>query len=180
MSGLQDIRTHTDRQIREILQDVSEGKEMQHKQQIITKVKRLVKEIYLLKETKVTVKQLALEFKTTVRTIQRDLKDIKSIGLVIVKQHKNYEIPVDPTMQKYREQEIKRKEKPIKAKNEDKIAEVKETKYVSEITNNIGIIKKDKADNWFYYIKNQDNKITYISDNFQSRAKAKADLKLAL
>lgn len=92
---------------------------MKHKK-IYSKVKRLVKEIYILRETNCSVRQLASEFKTTVRTIQRDLKDIKNIGFELVKQKRSYEIPTDNTMQKFREQQIRKEEKPVKAKNEGK------------------------------------------------------------
>ncbi|MBQ4178430.1 MAG: HTH domain-containing protein, partial [Elusimicrobia bacterium] len=49
--------------------------------QNITKVKRIIKEIYLLKKTKHTVRDLADLFNTSVRTIQRDIKDIESLEI---------------------------------------------------------------------------------------------------
>ena len=57
---------------------------------------------------------------------------------------------------------------------------VKEESFYSEITKNSGILKKDKADMWFYYIKDSNNKIVYVSDKFETKGKAKADLELAI
>ena len=63
------------------------------KKKMMTKVKRLVKEIYLLKQTENTVKDLAELFNISVKTIQRDLKDIESLKICELKKVKrNYKL----------------------------------------------------------------------------------------
>lgn len=140
---------------------------------VITKVKRLVKEIYLLNETKYTVKDLAELFNVSVRTIQRDLKDIESLRICELKKEKrNYNLFVKKPVNKIKiKSMITKEEKKLKTKEEI---------FYSEITKNSGIIRKDKADNYFYYIKNPNNQIIYISDKFDNKTKAKNDLILAL
>lgn len=141
----------------------------------ITKVKRIIKEIYLLKKTKHTVRDLADLFNTSVRTIQRDIKDIESLGICELKKKKR----VYNLLDKQTEPINKIKIKSTITKEEKKI-KVKEESFYSEITKNSGIIKKDKADMWFYYIKDSNNKIVYVSDKFETKGKAKADLELAI
>lgn len=138
--------------------------------QNITKVKRVIKEIYLLKKEKHTVKDLADLFKTSVRTIQRDIKDIESLGIGELEKKKRVYKFVDNSKPKTRVKHTIAKQEKL----------VKEEFFYSEITKNSGILKKDKADMWFYYIKNSNNKIVYVSDKFETKGKAKADLQLAI
>lgn len=138
--------------------------------QNITKVKRVIKEIYLLKKEKHTVKDLADLFKTSVRTIQRDIKDIESLGIGELEKKKRVYKFVDNSKPKTRVKHTITKQEKM----------VKEEFFYSEITKNSGILKKDKADMWFYYIKNSNNKIVYVSDKFETKGKAKADLQLAI
>jgi len=144
------------------------------KQEVITKVKRVIKEIYLLKEEKHTTRDLAELFNVSYKTIQRDIKDIESLGIGKLEKEKRVYKFVDTLKPK-----VKVKSTITITKDEKNITTKEETLY-SEITKNSGIIKKDKADNYFYYIKNTNNQIIYISDKFDNKAKAKNDLMLAL
>lgn len=144
------------------------------KQEAITKVKRIIKEIYLLKEEKHTIRDLAELFNVSYRTIQRDIKDIESLGIGKLEKKKRFYKFVDTLKPK-----VKVKSTTTITKDEKNIT-TKEKTFYSEITKNSGIIKKDKADNYFYYIKNTNNQIIYISDKFDNKAKAKNDLMLAL
>ena len=139
--------------------------------QNITKVKRIIKEIYLLKKTKHTVRDLADLFNTSVRTIQRDIKDIESLEIGELEKEKRVYKFVDNSKPKTR---VKYTIKPKEEKP------VKEDFFYSEITKNSGILKKDKADMYFYYIKDSNNKIVYVSDIFETKSKAKADLELTI
>ena len=139
--------------------------------QNITKVKRIIKEIYLLKKTKHTVRDLADLFNTSVRTIQRDIKDIEILEIGELEKEKRVYKFVDNSKPKTR---VKYTIKPKEEKP------VKEDFFYSEITKNSGILKKDKADMYFYYIKDSNNKIVYVSDKFETKGKAKADLQLAI
>lgn len=139
--------------------------------QNITKVKRIIKEIYLLKKTKHTVRDLADLFNTSVRTIQRDIKDIESLEIGELEKEKRVYKFVDNSKPKTR---VKYTIKPKEEKP------VKEDFFYSEITKNSGILKKDKADMYFYYIKDSNNKIVYVSDKFETKSKAKADLELTI
>lgn len=138
--------------------------------QNITKVKRIIKEIYLLKNKNHTTRDFAEMFNLSYRTIQRDIKDIESLGIGELKKGKGDYKFVDNSKPKIRvKHTVTKQEKPVK-----------EESFYSEITKNSGILKKDKADMWFYYIKDSNNKIVYISDKFETKGKAKADLELAI
>lgn len=139
--------------------------------QNITKVKRIIKEIYLLKNKNHTTRDFAEMFNLSYRTIQRDIKDIESLGIGELEKKKRVYKFVDNSKPKIR---VKHTIKPKEEKP------VKEESFYSEITKNSGILKKDKADMWFYYIKDSNNKIVYVSDKFETKGKAKADLELAI
>lgn len=142
---------------------------------VINKVKRVIKEICLLNQTKHTARDLAKLLNTSVRTIQRDLKDIESLEIYELKKMKrDYKLLNNKT-----KLITKVKVKSTITKKEEKEKE-KEEFFYSEITKNSGILKKDKADMWFYYIKDSNNKITYVSDKFETKGKAKKDLELAI
>lgn len=144
------------------------------KQEVITKVKRVIKEIYLLKEEKHTTRDLAELFNVSYKTIQRDIKDIESLGIGKLEKEKRVYKFVDTLKPKAKVKST------ITITKDEKNITTKEKTFYSEITKNSGIIKKDKADNYFYYIKNTNNQIIYISDKFDNKAKAKNDLMLAL
>lgn len=138
--------------------------------QNITKVKRIIKEIYLLKNRNHTIRDFAEMFNLSYRTIQRDIKDIESLGIGNIQKKKRAYNFVTKDKPKIRvKHTITKEEKPVK-----------EELFYSEITKNSGILKKDKADMWFYYIKDSNNKIVYVSDKFETKGKAKADLQLAI
>lgn len=138
--------------------------------QNITKVKRIIKEIYLLKNRNHTIRDFAEMFNLSYRTIQRDIKDIESLGIGELEKKKRVYKFVDNSKPKTRvKHTITKQEKTVK-----------EELFYSEITKNSGILKKDKADMWFYYIKDSNNKIVYVSDKFETKGKAKADLQLAI
>ena len=138
--------------------------------QNITKVKRIIKEIYLLKNRNHTTRDFAEMFNLSYRTIQRDIKDIESLGIGELEKKKRVYKFVDNSKPKTRVKHTITKQEKL----------IKEEIFYSEITKNSGILKKDKADMWFYYIKNSNNKILYVSDKFETKGKAKADLQLAI
>ena len=137
----------------------------------MTKVKRVIKEIYLLKKENHTTRELAELFNLSYRTIQRDIKDIENLGIGKLEKKKRVYKFLDNSKPKIR---VKHTIKPKEEKP------VKEESFYSEITKNSGILKKDKADMWFYYIKDSNNKIVYVSDKFETKGKAKADLELTI
>lgn len=139
--------------------------------QNMTKVKRIIKEIYLLKNKNHTTRDFAEMFNLSYRTIQRDIKDIESLGIGnIQKKKRAYNFVTKDKPKTIVKHTITKEEKPV----------TKEELFYSEITKNSGILKKDKADMWFYYIKDSNNKIVYVSDKFETKGKAKADLQLAI
>lgn len=154
-------------------------KVMQHKK-ILTKVKRVIKEIYILKEREYSIRKFVALFKVNKRTIERDLKDIKSLGF-------NIEFCKQGTYRIFKEIDEVAKNDEIMKFNEKKYREKqivrvrqKEDTYFNAITKDTAMLKQDGGGNFFYFIKDSLNQIKYMSDKFATRSQAIKDLKLAL
>ena len=154
-------------------------KVMQHKK-ILTKVKRVIKEIYILKEREYSIREFVALFQVDKRTIERDLKDIRSLGF-------NIEFCKQGTYRIFKEIDEVAKNDEIMKFNEKKYREKqivrvrqKEDTYFNAITKDTAMLKQDSGGNFFYFIKDSLNQIKYMSDKFATRSQAIKDLKLAL
>ena len=152
---------------------------MQHKK-VLTKVKRVIKEIYILKEREYSVPEFVALFNVERRTIQRDLNDIRKIGF-------NLELTKRGTYRIYKEiSEVEIKDEIVKAQEkkyrEKQIVKSKddEFKWFNVFTKDTAYLRQDKGQKWFYYIKDVAGQIKYMSEKFDTRQKAKIDLRLAL
>ena len=152
---------------------------MQHKK-ILTKVKRVIKEIYILKEREYSIREFVALFQVDKRTIERDLKDIRSLGF-------NIEFCKQGTYRIFKEIDKVKKNDEIMKFNEKKYREKqivrvrqKEDTYFNAITKDTAMLKQDSGGNFFYFIKDSLNQIKYMSDKFATRSQAIKDLKLAL
>ena len=154
-------------------------KVMQHKK-ILTKVKRVIKEIYILKEREYSIREFVALFQVDKRTIERDLKDIRSLGF-------NIEFCKQGTYRIFKEIDEVAKNDEIMKFNEKKYREKqivrvrqKEDTYFNAITKDTAMLKQDGGGYFFYFIKDSLNQIKYMSDKFATRSQAIKDLKLAL
>lgn len=130
---------------------------------------RVVKTIYLLQKKCYNKNELAKMFKVNVKTIQRDFVQIKRCGFELTKlPHAQYCIKGDlPEIEHWKKQE-------------DCIKNINENTFFGERTQKTATIKKTKSGRYFYFVKDKDNNIEYISPKYKEHYIAKRHLKLAL
>jgi hypothetical protein len=130
---------------------------------------RLVRTIHLLQHTCYNKQELAKKFKVNVKTIQRDFIKIKQCGFQLVKlPHALYCIKGElPEIDHIKKQE-------------DSIKQITENTFYGERTQKTATIRKTKGGKYFYFVKDKDNNIEYISPKYKEHYIAKRHLKLAL
>lgn len=130
---------------------------------------RVVKTIYLLQNRTYNKKELAQMFKVNVKTIQRDFVQIKHCGFQLIKlPHALYCIKGNlPEINHWKKQE-------------ECIKQITENTFYGERTQKTATIRKTKNGKYFYFVKDKDNNIEYISPKYKEHYIAKRHLKLAL
>ena len=130
---------------------------------------RVITTIHLLQNQCYTMKELSKKFNVNRKTINRDFVEIKNCGFKMQKYAGClYRIVGDlPEIE-----ELKKQDTGIK--------QVNRYTFYGQYSNKTAIIKKAKDGDYFYIIKDANNKTEYVSSKYKQPYICKRHLKLAL